>query len=140
MARRGIETFHYRIAGSLHDGTTVPPRLRTYIAVPKGTFTMKRFVTLIAAAAIAATTVGSTAALAQQYAPYPPPYHHDNGPGPDYYHHWHHGDRFYGPHRYIDWRHDGLQQPPYGYRWVQDGPQFLLLNLSNGFIANVVIR
>jgi len=101
---------------------------------------MKRFVILTAAAVIAATTVGSTTALAQQYAPYPPPYHHDNGPGPGYYHHWHHGDRFYGPHHFIDWRRYGLQQPPYGYRWVKDGPQFLLLNLNSGFIADVVIR
>lgn len=100
---------------------------------------MQRILTTLAAALVGLTSLGSTAALAQ-YAPYPPPYHHDGGPGPGYYHHWHHGDRYYGHRHFIDWRRYRLQPPPYGYRWVQDGPQFLLLNLNNGFVASVVVR
>jgi hypothetical protein len=98
---------------------------------------MKRFFTTMAATAIALAGLGSTAAMAQQYAPYPPPYHHDHGPA---YHHWHHGDRFYGAHHFVDWRRFGLPRPPHGYRWLKDGPQFVLVNLDNGFVADVLIR
>jgi hypothetical protein len=98
---------------------------------------MKRFAITLTATAVAWAGLGANAALAQQYAPHPPPYQHYNGPQ---YHHWHHGDHFYGAHHFIDWRRYGLQRPPHGYRWVKDGPQFLLLNLDNGFIADVVIR
>jgi hypothetical protein len=73
-----------------------------------------------------------TAAVAQaQYYPPPPPgyWHH--------HHHWHPGDRYFGPrHVIVHWYHHHLPRPPYGYVWMQDGPQFLLVG-PGGVISRV---
>jgi Ni/Co efflux regulator RcnB len=85
---------------------------------------------LVFAAGTALVMSLGTATMAQaQY--YPPPgyYHH--------HHHWYVGDRYYGPrHIIVHWRHFRLPRPPYGYVWVQYGPQFLLIG-PNGVISRV---
>ena len=81
-------------------------------------------------AAIAAATLSAAAAQAQPY--YQP------GPGPGW-HHWHHGDRFYGPrHVVIHWRRHHLPPPPPGSVWVQEGPQFVLVG-RDGFVLRVLV-
>ncbi len=111
---------------------------------------MKHFIATTLGAGFLVVSVGSTAALAQPYQqsyqqPYQQPYEHhddhgDNHGGPQNHdHHWHHGDRFYGERHVVNWRYHHLHEPPYGYEWVQDGRSFVLLNIGNGYIANVVV-
>jgi Ni/Co efflux regulator RcnB len=70
-----------------------------------------------------------TVAVAQAYPPPPGYWHH--------HHHWHEGERFHGPrHIIVHWRHFRLSPPPYGYVWVKQGPQFLLL-APGGVISRV---
>ena len=70
-----------------------------------------------------------------------PPMHADAGPGhPD----WHKGDRLSGDYhnrQYVvdDWRGYGLHQPPHGYHWVGVGADYLLVAVSSGLIAQVVL-
>jgi Ni/Co efflux regulator RcnB len=79
-------------------------------------------------AAVAAASFGTCVAQAQPYQPGPPP------PG---WHHWHRGDRYYGPRRVVThWNHYHLPPPPYGSVWVQEGPQFVLLD-GRGFVTRV---
>jgi Ni/Co efflux regulator RcnB len=79
-------------------------------------------------AAMAAASLGAGAAHAQQY--YPPGQ-------PPAWHHWHSGDRYYGPrHVVTNWRHYRLPPPPRGSVWVHEGPQFVLIG-RHGYIARV---
>ncbi len=106
---------------------------------------MKRIITTSLAAAVALLAGGATAALAQPYQqPYQQPYDHHDDHGDDHggqsqERHWHHGDRYEGERHVVDWRYHHLHQPPYGYEWVQDGRSYLLVNVSTGYIANIVI-
>ncbi len=56
-------------------------------------------------------------------------------------HQWHHGDYYHG-NRYVvgDWQHYRLRQPPYGYEWVQDGDQFVLIAIATGIITDVILN
>ncbi len=64
----------------------------------------------------------------------PPPFFH-------YHHRWHHGEFYRGP---LDVVHHpdafGLSWPPYGFAWIRAPHQFLLINLSNGWISHDVFR
>jgi Ni/Co efflux regulator RcnB len=75
--------------------------------------------------------LGSAAVAQAQYyhQPVPPGYYH-------HHHHWHAGDRYYGPRHFVHWRRYRLPPPPYGYVWVQAGPQFLLIG-PGGVISRV---
>ena len=55
-------------------------------------------------------------------------------------HQWNHGDHYNGG-RYVvgNWGYYHLEQPPYGYEWVQDGDQFILLAISTGIITSIII-
>lgn len=75
-------------------------------------------------------------------------HHHDNG---------HHNGRGAGPHHnyykggyvsreyrqrhYVvnDWHGRHLHAPPRGYHWVQTGPDYVLISISNGLIAQIVL-
>lgn len=59
------------------------------------------------------------------------------GPGPMT---WRRGDRYWGGAPWVnDWRaYPGLYAPPYGYRWVQAGNQFLLTAVATGIISAIV--
>ncbi|MFT9441975.1 MAG: RcnB family protein [Acetobacter papayae] len=59
------------------------------------------------------------------------------GPGPMT---WRRGDRYWGGSPWVnDWRtYPGLYAPPYGYRWVQAGNQFLLTAVATGVISAIV--
>jgi Ni/Co efflux regulator RcnB len=108
---------------------------------------MKRLASLSLAAVIAAASLGTTAAQAQQYYGQGPGYDHRHGDdhdhGPGYgpqRHDWHRGDRFYGDRHGVDWRHHHLRRPPPGYEWVQDGGQFVLIGITSGVIADILLN
>jgi Ni/Co efflux regulator RcnB len=104
---------------------------------------MKRLISLTLAAGLAMASLGSTAAVAQPFQPYGQGYdHHDHDHGPGYgpEHHWRQGDRFYGDRNRVDWRHHHLRPPPRGYEWVQDGGQFVLIGISSGVIADILLN
>ncbi len=46
------------------------------------------------------------------------------------------------PHHYVvqDWRVHHLAPPPHGYHWVQNGPDYLLISVGSGVIAQIVFR
>jgi hypothetical protein len=106
---------------------------------------MKRLLSKTFATAIALTALASTAALAQPYPPGPPPgYYPPPGPGPGHgpgWHRWHRGERFYG-NRYvvINWPHYRLRPPPPGYQWVRTGRQFVLIGITSGIVADIIIN
>ncbi len=80
---------------------------------------------LILASSLLASAFGASAAQAQYYQPYPG------------YHHWHEGDRYFGPRHFIHaWERYRLPPPPYGYGWVRDGHRFLLLR-GDGRIVRI---
>jgi len=55
-------------------------------------------------------------------------------------HYWHNGDRYNGSRNYVsNWQYYGLQAPPSGYEWVQDGSQFVLVAVASGIIADVIL-
>jgi len=56
-------------------------------------------------------------------------------------HRWERGYRYDGP-MYIvnDYRGYRLAPPPYGYRWVQDDGNFLLVSIGDSMILDMVIR
>ncbi|MFT8720368.1 RcnB family protein [Acetobacter sp.] len=64
------------------------------------------------------------------YGPPPPPMNNR----------WRPGLRYWGGDPWIDnWQsYRGLYAPPYGYRWVQAGDQFLLTAIATGIISAVV--
>jgi Nickel/cobalt transporter regulator len=90
---------------------------------------MNKFRSFLIASTVAVLSLGSAAVAQAQYYPAPPP---------GYYHHyWHEGDRYYGPRHIVrHWRYYHLPPPPYGYVWVQTGPQFLLIG-PGGVISRV---
>jgi hypothetical protein len=65
------------------------------------------------------------------------------GPAGWYYHNWFYGQflpfGWFGPQWWINnyWYYD-LPVPPYGYEWVRNGPDVLLININTGFVAEVV--
>lgn len=74
--------------------------------------------------------------------------HHDNGrhngrgAGPK--HNFHKGgyiSREYRHKQYVvsDWRGRHLHAPPRGYQWVQTGPDYVLIAISTGIIAQIVL-
>jgi Ni/Co efflux regulator RcnB len=58
------------------------------------------------------------------------------------HHVWVRGERFVAPHGgYVmvnDWRYLRLRPPPFGFHWVRDGRDFLLIGNRDGFIADVI--
>jgi len=112
---------------------------------------MRRLTSLSLAAALALSALGSTAAMAQPYQggpgrPPPPGWNHGpggpggpgGGPG---WHQWHRGDRYHGNRYYVnDWHRHGLRPPPPGYRWVQNGGQFVLIGVASGVIADIILN
>jgi Ni/Co efflux regulator RcnB len=56
-------------------------------------------------------------------------------------HHWQHGQHYTGSRRVVgNWSHYHLRQPPHGYEWVQDGSQFVLIAVTSGIIADVLLN
>jgi Ni/Co efflux regulator RcnB len=56
-------------------------------------------------------------------------------------HYWHHGDHYTGGRNYVtNYQIYHLNAPPSGYRWVQDGSQFVLIGLASGIIADVIVN
>ncbi|GBQ27419.1 hypothetical protein AA0472_2395 [Acetobacter estunensis NRIC 0472] len=53
---------------------------------------------------------------------------------------WRRGERYWGGAPWIsNWnRYPGLYAPPYGYRWVQAGNQFLLTAIATGVITAII--
>ncbi|AVS77030.1 hypothetical protein C8244_03185 [Paracidovorax avenae] len=78
--------------------------------------------------------------------PGPPPHaraHGRRGAGP--HHDWYRGSRvppMYRSHHYVvqDWRMHHLAPPPRGYHWVQNGPDYLLISVGSGVVAQIVFR
>lgn len=69
--------------------------------------------------------------------PAPPPMHQALYSG----HQWHHGDHYTGTRTYItNYNTYHLSHPPSGYRWVQDGSQFVLIAVASGVIADVILN
>lgn len=57
---------------------------------------------------------------------------------------FHRGERFdMGRARYyreLDWRRDHrLRRPPYGYHWVRNGDDALLVGITTGVVASIII-
>lgn len=66
----------------------------------------------------------------------------DRGAGPE--HRFHRGDRLppeYRHRQYVvdDWRDYNLRQPPRGYHWVQSGNDYLLIAITSGIIAEIIL-
>ncbi|MBZ9937423.1 RcnB family protein [Mesorhizobium sp. BR1-1-16] len=40
--------------------------------------------------------------------------------------------------RDVDYRHHHLKAPPRGYRWVQQGNQYLMVGIASGIIASIL--
>lgn len=55
---------------------------------------------------------------------------------------WRPGARYWGGDPWINnWQsYRGLYAPPYGYRWIQSGNQFLLTAIATGIISAVVVN
>ena len=97
-------------------------------------------------AMMALTLLGGTAAIAApihpvRFVPGPTVVHSTvvhYAPRPDV---WIRGERFLVPSaQYVvlyDWNRYHLRRPPYGYRWVRHGRNFLLVSRANGFILDV---
>lgn len=114
---------------------------------------------LIAAAIIAASLAAQGSAFADDHD------HHDHHRGPPghshydnrYHHDYHHDGRGAGPHHdfyrgqrlapeyrrheYVvdNWRGHHLKAPPRGYHWVQTGPDYVLVAITTGIIAQIVL-
>lgn len=68
--------------------------------------------------------------------------HDERGAGPD--HNFHRGDRLppeYRNRNYVvdDWRAHHLSAPPRGYHWVQSGDDYLLVAITSGIIAQLLL-
>jgi len=60
-------------------------------------------------------------------------------------HNWHKGDRMpeqYRRNEYVvgDWRSHQLREPPRGYHWVNDNGDFVLVAITSGIIADLVLN
>lgn len=76
------------------------------------------------------------------YRPGPPGLQGQRGAGPN--HNWYRGARMpaaYRTHHYVvdDWRSHHLSAPPRGYYWVQNGPDYLLVAIATGVIAQLIL-
>lgn len=70
-------------------------------------------------------------------------YRGHRGAGPN--HQYYRGDRlpyeYRGPQLVVnDWYGHGLQSPPYGYRWVQYGSDYLLVAIATGVILQLLLN
>ena len=74
--------------------------------------------------------------------------HHDNGRhngrGAGPHHNYYKGgyvSREYRQRQYVvnDWHGRHLHAPPRGYHWVQTGPDYVLIAISTGIIAQIVL-
>lgn len=68
--------------------------------------------------------------------------HNERGAGP--HHDFRRGGRISSEYRnrqYVvnDWRGHRLQAPPRGYNWVQTGPDYVLIAVTTGIIAQIVL-
>ena len=68
-------------------------------------------------------------------------FHGQRGAGPQ--HNWYRGARippaYRGGHYVVnDWRMHRLAPPPRGYHWVQYGPDYLLVAIATGVIAQII--
>jgi Ni/Co efflux regulator RcnB len=68
--------------------------------------------------------------------------HDVRGAGPN--HDFHRGGRLpshYRERQYVvdDWRGHHLHAPPRGYHWVQTGPDYVLVAIASGLIAQVIL-
>ena len=73
----------------------------------------------------------------------PPRMDRGRGAGPD--HNFYRGGRLPAQYRgreYVvnDWRGHHLRQPPRGYQWVQAGPDFVLVAITTGIIASILLN
>lgn len=62
------------------------------------------------------------------------------GPGR---HHWQRGERLPDEYRhggYVNWRSHHLHAPPRGYQWVQVDGDYVLVALTTGLIADLIIN
>ncbi|MCE1240123.1 MAG: RcnB family protein [Azonexaceae bacterium] len=69
---------------------------------------------------------------------------HHRGPGIGPHRHYHRGDRlahaYRSPHYVVaDWHRHHLYAPPRGQQWVQVGPDYALIAIGTGIIAQIVI-
>ncbi len=120
---------------------------------------------LIAAAIIAAAFAAQGSAFADDHDHDHRGPHHDNRHHRDYHHDsrhdfrhdYRHDGRGAGPrhdfyrgqrlapeyrrHEYIvdNWRGHHLKAPPRGYHWVQTGPDYVLVAITTGIIAQIVL-
>jgi Ni/Co efflux regulator RcnB len=67
------------------------------------------------------------------------------GPGAGPNHNFYSGGRLpqqYRGGQYVvsDWRGHHLRQPPRGYQWVQTGPDFVLVAITTGIIASILLN
>lgn len=78
----------------------------------------------------------------QQYEPHPPPpgappHQAENGPP---HGGWHEGEHYNGNRVVVeDWGHHHLRQPPPGYEWVQSDNQFVMIAVTTGVIASIIV-
>ena len=67
-----------------------------------------------------------------------------HGAAPEQYHaeasrQWRNGDHYTGGRTVVrNWSHYHLRQPPYGYEWVQDNNQMVMIAIASGVIASVI--
>lgn len=69
-------------------------------------------------------------------------YHNGRGAGP--HHDFYRGQRLsaeYRRHEYVvdNWRYHRLSAPPRGYHWVQTGSDYVLIAITTGIIAQIVL-
>jgi Ni/Co efflux regulator RcnB len=109
---------------------------------------MKRLISTALAAVLATGTIAVGTASADQYYG-PQGFNHQRGYVPPGYHlapdggwnGWHRGGYYHGP-RYVvrDYDRYHLRQPPRGYEWVQANGQFVLLAVTTGVIADILLN
>jgi Ni/Co efflux regulator RcnB len=108
---------------------------------------------MITSAVMAVSLLAGSSAFAQNYDRHddhrgPGPEHRDDrrhddrGAGPN--HEFHRGQRISGEYRnrqYVvdNWRGHHLNAPPRGYHWVQTGPDYVLVAITTGLIAQIVL-
>jgi len=71
-----------------------------------------------------------------------PDHHDERGAGP--HHEFYRGGHLspeYRHRNYVvdDWRAHRLTPPPRGYHWVQTGPDYVLVAITTGLIANIIL-
>jgi Ni/Co efflux regulator RcnB len=122
---------------------------------------MKRLLPAVAPAVFMAAVFLAGGALAQPYPGHdhggyehhgdehgPPPGHggyerhegYAHGPPRREVREWHRGDRYDGRCEWVDWRREHLREPPHGYEWVDEGGQFVLIAITTGIIADVLLH